>query len=67
MPTKRGPDPVQIEEHIKRIKKSSIKKLRLLKQQGNEESVIAKTISKDVVRSEEDALGAIYKNAGKNA
>ncbi len=49
------------EEHIKRIKKSSIKKIRLLIQQGNEESVIAKTISKDIVRSEEDALGAIYK------
>jgi DNA-directed RNA polymerase subunit beta len=54
-------DATLTEEHIKRIKKSSIKKLRLLKQQGNEESVIAKTISKDVVRSEEDALGAIYK------
>jgi DNA-directed RNA polymerase subunit beta len=49
------------EEHIKRIKKSGVKKIRLLVQQGNEESVIAKTISKDIVRSEEDALGAIYK------
>ncbi|MBP1656551.1 MAG: rpoB [Bacteroidetes bacterium] len=48
-------------EHIKRIKKAGVKKIRLLQQQGNEESVIAKTISKDLVRSEEDALTAIYK------
>ena len=54
-------DATLAEEHIKRIKKSNIKKLRLLVEQGNEESVIAKTISKDSVRSEEDALGAIYK------
>ena len=54
-------DSTLTEEHIKRMKKSNIKKLRLLVQQGNEESVIAKTISKDIVRSEEDALGAIYK------
>jgi DNA-directed RNA polymerase subunit beta len=49
------------EEHIKRIKKSNVKKIRLLVQQGSEESVIAQTIKKDIVRSEEDALGAIYK------
>jgi DNA-directed RNA polymerase subunit beta len=54
-------DAVLTEEHIKRIKKSGVKKLRLLVQQGTEESVIAKTISKDIVRSEEDALTAIYK------
>ena len=54
-------DAVLTEDHIKAIKKSNIKKLRLLHQQGNEESIIAKTISKDAVRSEEDALGAIYK------
>ena len=54
-------DSTLTEEHIKRIKKSNVRKLRLLVQQGNEESVIAKTISKDIVRSEEDALGAIYK------
>jgi len=54
-------DSVLNEEHIKRIKKSSIKRVRFLSQQGSEESVIAKTISKDVVRSEEDALTAIYK------
>jgi DNA-directed RNA polymerase subunit beta len=54
-------DQMLTEEHIKKIKKSNIKKLRLLKPQGNEESVIAKTIAKDVIRSEEDALGAIYK------
>jgi DNA-directed RNA polymerase subunit beta len=49
------------EEHVKRIKKASIRKIRFLRQEGNEESVIAKTISKDMVRTEEDALGAIYK------
>jgi DNA-directed RNA polymerase subunit beta len=54
-------DTVLNEDHIKRIKKSTIKKMRFLRQEGNEESVIAKTISKDIVRSEEDALGAIYK------
>jgi DNA-directed RNA polymerase subunit beta len=48
-------------EIIKRIKKAGVKKIRLLQQQGNEESVIAKTILKDSVRSEEDALTAIYK------
>jgi len=43
----------------KRIKKSNIKKLRLLVEQGNEESVIAKTISKDRRPIGGDALGAI--------
>ena len=54
-------DAVLTEEHVKRIKKSDVKKIRFLEQQGSEESVIAKTISKDQVRSEEDALTAIYK------
>ncbi|MGB6031860.1 MAG: DNA-directed RNA polymerase subunit beta, partial [Bacteroidota bacterium] len=54
-------DSVLTEDHIKRIKKSSIKKVRFLSQLGSEESVIAKTIAKDAVRSEEDALTAIYK------
>jgi DNA-directed RNA polymerase subunit beta len=54
-------DAVLSEEHVKRIKKSNVKKIRFLEQQGSEESVIAKTISKDQVRSEEDALTAIYK------
>jgi DNA-directed RNA polymerase subunit beta len=54
-------DAVLTEDHIKRIKKTGVKKIRLLVQQGTEESVIAKTISKDIVRSEEDALTAIYK------
>jgi DNA-directed RNA polymerase subunit beta len=49
------------EDHIKRIRKSAIRKLRFLVQQGNEESVIAKTMSKDQVQSEEDALTVIYK------
>ena len=49
------------EENIKQLKKSTVKKIRLLKLQGNETSVIANTIMKDVSRSEEDALGAIYR------
>ncbi len=54
-------DTVLDEEHIKLLKKKNVKKLRLLVATGSEESVIAKTISKDQVRSEEDALTAIYK------
>ncbi len=54
-------DTVLDEEHIKLLKKKNVKKLRLLVGTGSEESVIAKTISKDQVRSEEDALTAIYK------
>jgi DNA-directed RNA polymerase subunit beta len=54
-------DAVLNEDHIKRIKKSTIKRMRFLHQEGSEVSVIAKTIRKDAVRSEEDALGAIYK------
>jgi DNA-directed RNA polymerase subunit beta len=54
-------DSALTDEAIKRLKKSNVKKLRLLKQQGNETSVIANTISKDAARSEEDALGAIYR------
>jgi DNA-directed RNA polymerase subunit beta len=54
-------DAVLDEEHLKLLKKKGVKKLRLLVTTGNEESVIAKTISKDQVRSEEDALTAIYK------
>ena len=54
-------DTVLDDEHIKRLKKANVKKLRLLTATGSEESVIAKTISKDLVRSEEDALTAIYK------
>ncbi|HTX98983.1 MAG TPA: DNA-directed RNA polymerase subunit beta [Bacteroidota bacterium] len=54
-------DTVLDEEHIKLLKKKNVKKLRLLVAMGSEESVIAKTISKDQVRSEEDALTTIYK------
>jgi DNA-directed RNA polymerase subunit beta len=54
-------DSALTEELIKRIRKSGIRKLRLLKHQGAQASVIANTISKDVSRSEEDALGAIYR------
>jgi len=54
-------DSALTEELIKRIKKSGIKKVRLLVNQGVGGSVIANTIAKDVSRSEEDALGAIYR------
>ena len=54
-------DSILSEDNIKRIRKSQIRKIRLLTSQASEESVIAKTISKDQVRSEEDALTAIYK------
>ncbi len=54
-------DSVLTEDHIKRIKKANVKKLRFLKQTGTETSVIANTILKDVSRSEEDALGTIYR------
>ena len=54
-------DATLTEENLKKIKKSGIKKLRLLKHQGPETSVIANTILKDAARSEEDALGAIYR------
>jgi len=49
------------EEHIKQIKKTSLKKLRLLKtDDAASSSVIANTILKDAARSSEDALEAIY-------
>ncbi len=49
------------EEHVKQIKKAGIKKIRLLRADSDTEgSVIANTMMKDVSRSEEDALEAIY-------
>ncbi|MCX6136350.1 MAG: DNA-directed RNA polymerase subunit beta [Ignavibacteriales bacterium] len=55
-------DAVLSEEAIKRIKKSEVKKLRLLKSEAaTTSSVIANTIQKDSVHSEEDALEAIYR------
>ncbi len=49
------------EEHIKQIKKSDVKRIRFLKEEGSEQaSVIANTMMKDAARSEEDALEAIY-------
>jgi DNA-directed RNA polymerase subunit beta len=45
------------EEAIKKIRKADVKKLRLLKSEG----VIANTILKDSVHTEEDALEAIYR------
>ena len=49
------------EDHIKHIKKAEIKKIRLLKSEASEVSVIANTILRDSARSEEDALEAIYR------
>lgn len=50
------------EEYIRKIKKSNIKRIRFLKQEGaSESSVIANTISKDIARTEQDALEAIYR------
>ncbi|MFZ1976495.1 MAG: DNA-directed RNA polymerase subunit beta [Bacteroidota bacterium] len=49
------------DEHIKQIKKASIKKIRLLKsEEATSGSVIANTILKDSARSSEDALETIY-------
>ena len=49
------------DEHIKQIKKTNLKKLRLLKtDDATSSSVIANTILKDAARSSEDALEAIY-------
>ncbi len=49
------------EEHIKQIKKASIKKIRFLKsEEATSGSVIANTILKDSARSSEDALETIY-------
>ena len=50
------------EDSIKKIRKSNVKKIRFLKHEGDfEGSVIANTISKDVARSEQDALETIYR------
>jgi len=49
------------EDHIKQIKKSDIKKIRFLKSEASEVSVIANTILRDSARSEEDALETIYR------
>ena len=49
------------EELLKKVKKSDIKKIRFLKHEGvGESSVIANTIQKDIARSDEEALNAIY-------
>jgi DNA-directed RNA polymerase subunit beta len=50
------------EENIKKIRKSNVKRIRILKHEGDfEGSVIANTISKDSARSEQDALETIYR------
>jgi DNA-directed RNA polymerase subunit beta len=54
-------DTMFTEELLKKVKKSDIKKIRFLKQEGvGESSVIANTILKDIARSNEEALNAIY-------
>jgi DNA-directed RNA polymerase subunit beta len=55
-------DTLVTEDTVKKIKKSEIKKIRFLKSEepGNR-SVIANTIMKDAVHSEEDALETIYR------
>lgn len=55
-------DALVTDETVKKIKKSEIKKIRFLKSEepGNR-SVIANTILKDAVHSEEDALETIYR------
>jgi DNA-directed RNA polymerase subunit beta len=55
-------DTLLTEELVKKIKKTEIKKIHLLKIEGSgERSIIANTIQKDAARTEEDALEAIYK------
>ena len=50
------------EEMVKKIRKAEVKKIRFLKSEETaERSVIANTIQKDSVHSEEDALEAIYR------
>ena len=55
-------DTLVSDDIVKKIKKSEIKKIRFLKSEepGNR-SVIANTIMKDAVHSEEDALETIYR------
>ncbi len=55
-------DTLVTDDIVKKIKKSEIKKIRFLKSEepGNR-SVIANTIMKDAVHSEEDALETIYR------
>ncbi len=49
------------EDLLKKVKKSEIKKIRFLKYEGvGESSVIANTIQKDIARTDEEALNAIY-------
>ena len=49
------------EDLLKKVKKSDIKKIKFLKYEGvGESSVIANTIQKDIARSDEEALNAIY-------
>jgi DNA-directed RNA polymerase subunit beta len=55
-------DAVVDDEAVKKIKKAEVKKIKLLKsEETGSRSVIANTIQKDAVHSEEDALEAIYR------
>jgi len=50
------------EDTIKKVKKAGVKKIRLLRTEvGQETSIIANTIQRDLSRSEDDALEAIYR------
>ncbi|HUL44936.1 MAG TPA: DNA-directed RNA polymerase subunit beta [Bacteroidota bacterium] len=54
-------DTIFSEDIFKKVKKAEIKKIRFLKHEGvGETSVIANTIQKDIARSDEEALNAIY-------
>ena len=54
-------DSVLTEDLVKKIKKADIKRIRFLKSEGTgETSIIANTIQKDIARSDEEALNAIY-------
>jgi len=55
-------DTIFTKEHVKKIKRSNIKKIRFLVQEETVEgSVITTTIEHDAVRSEAEALEAIYR------
>jgi DNA-directed RNA polymerase subunit beta len=55
-------DSILTEEHLKKLKKSNVKRVRFLLQEGSiDGSVITTTIEHDVARSEADALETIYR------
>ncbi len=55
-------DTMVTDDVIKKIKKSGVKKIHLLRTElGQENSIIANTIQRDLSRSQDDALEAIYR------